>query len=145
LTALHQLKDLSLAGESLPEEALRHLKNLHELKRLDINGISCLTGDGLKHLSWLKELENLTLRGRITNAALGRLPRLPSVRSLRVATDMPIRAQIVAGLKRNLPAVEFIYIDKLTRQPASRRYQRRTPVSQPRVNRRTQQNLPRRR
>jgi len=145
LTALHQLKDLSLAGESLPEEALRHLKDLHELKRLNIDGISCLTGDGLKHLSRLKELGDLTLRGRITNAALNRLPGLPSVRSFRVATDEPIRPQTVAGLKQNLPAVEFIHIDKLTRQPASRQHPGRTRVNQPRVNRRTQQNLPRRR
>jgi len=147
LAGLHHLEWLALENNSLSEAALMHLKDLSELKRFSIGGISCTADDHLGDLGGLTKLGDLVLRGRITDAALGRLSGLPSIWSLRVETDEPIRSETVARLKQVMPMVTYIHIDKppQIRQPATRQDRGRSQVSQPRVNRRTQQNRRRRR
>jgi len=149
LAGLHHLEWLVLDG-AFTEEGLWRLRNLPELKHLDIRGISCTAGDRLGDLGGLTKLGNLVLRGRITDAALGRLTGLPSIWSLRVETDEPIRPETVASLKKAMPMITYIHIDKplRTRQSATRQSrEQRGPnrVSSSRVNKGTQQNRPRRR
>ena len=140
LAGMQHLDWLVLDG-AFTEDGLRHLGGLAELRRLEVTGVSCSQGEGLDRLSGLKRLEDLTLRGRITDAALARLPVLPSLWSLRIVTDEPIRPETVARLKQILPVIEYIHIDKLPgseplirSSPAQRG---RTPANPPRVNRPT--------
>ena len=144
LEGLHHLEWLSLDG-AFTEEGLWRLRNLPELKLLDIRSISCTTGDRLGDLGGLKKLENLVLRGRITDAALGRLSGLPSIWSFRVETDEPIRPETVARLKQVMPMITYIHIDKppRTMQPAtqqSREQRGRTRVSPSHTNQRAPAN-----
>jgi Leucine-rich repeat (LRR) protein len=149
LAGLHHLEWLVLDG-AFTEEGLLHLRNLPELKRLSISGISCTTGNSLGNLGGLTKLGDLVLRGRITDAALGRLTGLLSIWSLRVETDEPIRPETVARLKKAMPMITYIHIEKPPRtMPTATRQSReqrgRTRVSPSRVNQRTQQNRRRRR
>jgi len=107
LAGLHHLESLNL-GDTFTEEGLWRLRDLSELKRLSISGISCVAGDRLGDLGGLTKLEDLVLRGRITNAALGRLASLPSIWSLRVETDEPIRPETVTRLKKAMPGITYI-------------------------------------
>jgi hypothetical protein len=149
LEGLHHLEWLVLDG-AFTEEGLLRLRNLPELKRLSISGISCTTGNSLGNLGGLTKLGDLVLRGRITDAALGRLTGLLSIWSLRVETDEPIRPETVARLKKAMPMITYIHIEKPPRtMPTATRQSReqrgRTRVSPSRVNQRTQQNRRRRR
>ena len=141
LASLHHLEWLVLEG-TFTEEGLRRLRNLPELKLLTIRGITCTADDHLGDLGGLTKLKDLTLSGRITDAALGHLSGLPSIWSFRVETDEPIRPETVARLKQVMPIITYIHIEKPQRimQPAAREPRERTRVSQPRVNQRTQQN-----
>ncbi len=141
LAGLHHLDWLVLEG-TFTEGALWHLKDLAELKVLMISGVSCSTGEGLAQLGELKRLGDLTIEGRITDAALSRLPALPSLWSLRLVTEDPIRPETIALLKRTLPVIEYIHIDKpLQANPpliqSSPPQRGRTPANPPRVNRTT--------
>ena len=149
LAGLHHLEWLVLEG-TFTEEGLLRLRNLPELKRLSISGISCVDGDCLGNLGGLTKLGDLVLRGRVTDAALGRLTGLPSLWSLRVETDEPIRPETVARLKQVMPMVTYIHIEKPQRimQPAnrqSREQRERTRVSPSRTNQRAPANRRRRR
>jgi hypothetical protein len=141
LAGLRHLEWLVLEG-AFTEGALWHLKDFRDLKLLGITGVSCATGQGLAEMGELKRLGDLTISGRITDAALARLPALPSLWSLRIVTDEPIRPETVALLQRTLPVIEYIHIDRLTQSnpplikssPAQRE---RTPANPSRVNRPT--------
>jgi hypothetical protein len=144
LAGLHHLEWLMLDG-TFTEEGLWRLRNLPELKHLSISGITCTADDHLGNLGGLTKLENLVLRGRITDAALGRLSGLPSIWSLRVETDEPIRPETVSSLKKAMPIITYIHIDKppQTSQSAkqqSREQRERTRVSQARTNQRAPKN-----
>jgi Leucine-rich repeat (LRR) protein len=141
LAGMHHLEWLVLDG-AFTEGALWHLKDLPELKLLDIRNVSCPTGESLAQLGGLKRLGDLTLSGRITDAALARLPALPSLWSLRIVTDEPIRPETIALLKRTLPVVEYIHIDRLTQSDppllkSSPPPRERTRAHPPRANRPT--------
>jgi Leucine-rich repeat (LRR) protein len=149
LAGLHHLEWLMLDG-TFTEEGLWRLRNLPELKLLSISGISCTADDHLGNLGGLTKLGNLTLRGRITDAALGRLSGLPSIWSLRVETDEPIRPETVASLKKAMPMITYIHIEKppQTMQPEkqqSREQRGPTRVSPSRTNQRAPANRRRRR
>jgi hypothetical protein len=117
-----------------------------ELNRLYVSGLSECTGEDLAHLNGLPKLRDLTLCGRIMDAALYRLSGLPSIWSLRVDTDEPIRKQTVTNLTKSHPVIEYIHINELPKVQTRPQQQReRTRVSQPRINQRTQQNRRRRR
>jgi hypothetical protein len=140
LTGLSHLQRLEIDGGAFTEKALLHLKDLPELDLLFLRGISCSSGQGLASLGGLKRLRDLTLQGRITDDALARLPALPSLWSLTVRTDEPIRPETIARLKQTLPMVEFIHIDKplpldppplIQSSPAQRGH---APTSSPRAN-----------
>jgi Leucine-rich repeat (LRR) protein len=135
MAGLRHLEWLNLNG-TFTEETLSYLKDLSELKLLDITGVTCVNGEGLAQLGGLKRLEDLTVRGRITDTALARLPVLASLWSLRIVTDEPIRPETVGRLKQILPMIEYIHIDKpsLPDQPLIRSSPappRRGPVNLP--------------
>jgi hypothetical protein len=146
LAGMQHLDWLVLDG-TFTEDGLRPLGGLAELRLLKVTGVSCSDGEGFSQLSGLKRLEDLTLGGRITDAALARLPALPSLWSLRIVTDEPIRPETIARLRQTQPVIEYIHIDKppgnepLIRSiPAQRG---RTPADLPRVNRPTPRTSPR--
>jgi len=146
LAGLSRLEWLILDGD-FTEEGLWHLRNLSELKILDVRGISCTSGEHLDELAGMAKLGDLHLHGRVTDAALGRLSGLPSLWSLSVETDEPIRPETLAHLRKAMPTLMYVHMDKPPQMnpPAAVQNQRRAPVSQPRVNQRTQQNPRRRR
>ena len=139
LVGMRHLQWLILDGGTFTEDTLWHLKDLAELKLLTIKAVSCPTGEGLAQLGALKKLGDLTISGRVTDMALARLPALPSLWSLRIVTDEPIRPETVARLKQTLPVIEYIHIDKLTpgdppRIQSSPAQPRRAPADRPRAN-----------
>lgn len=139
LAGLRHLEWLVLDG-TFTEGALWHLRGLPDLKLLSITGVSCATGEGLAQLGELKRLGDLTVSGSVTDAALARLPALPSLWSLRIVTDEPIRPETITLLKQTLPVIEYLHIDKLTpgNPPlikSSPPPRERTPANPPRVNR----------
>jgi len=141
LEHLPLLENLSIQPNFLTGASLRHLRELPELNRLYVSGLSGCTGEDLAHLNGLPKLRDLTLCGRITDAALGRLSGLPSIWSLRVDTDEPIRMQTVTDLTKSHPLIEYIHINELPKvQTRPVRSPKRTRVSQPRTNRRTPSN-----
>jgi hypothetical protein len=94
------------------EDGLRYLGGLSELRLLDIAGVSCSDGAGLAEWGGLRKLGDLTVRGRITDTALTRLPELPSLWSLRIVTEEPIQPETIARLRQILPVIEYIHVDK---------------------------------
>ncbi len=170
LSGLKKMKDLTLSGLSLQDSDLaflknlplleifnidtnslsgaflRHLRELPELNRLRVSGLSGCTGEDLAHLNGLPKLRNLTVTGDITDTALASLTGPLSLESLYVNTDEPIRKQTVTNLTKSHPVIEYIHINRMPKvqtRPVST--PKRTRVSQPRVNQRTQQNRRRRR
>ncbi len=53
LSGLHHLERMMLQNKPLPETALRHLKDLPALSRLDITQLQCSDGSGLACLAGL--------------------------------------------------------------------------------------------
>ncbi len=146
LKHLPLLENLMIQPDSLTGTSLRHIRELHELNRLFVSGLSGCTGEDLANLNGLPKLRDLTLRGRITDAALGSLSGLPSISSLRVDTDEPIRKQTVTDLTKSHPVIEFIHINELPKvQTRPVRTPKRTRVIQRRTNRRNPANRRRRR
>jgi len=140
LAGLHHLEWLVLGGD-FTEEGLWHLRNLPTVKHLLIRGITCTDGDRLSDVGEFAKFGEMTLSGRITDAALRRLTGFPCLWSLTVETDEPIRPETVARLKQALPVITYIHIEKpmRTMQPAkrqSREQRERIRVSPSRTNRR---------
>jgi internalin A len=158
LSGLERLKDLNLTGlplrdgdlaflknlplldnlmvqpdpeSSLTGTALRHLAEIPGLYRLWVSGLTDCTGPDVAQLNGLSKLRTLTLRGDITDAALGSLVGLPRLETLYVFTDHPIQEETVAELTRSHPVVEHIHIHELTRvqtRPANVPTNRRAPA-----------------
>ena len=161
LSGLKKMKDLTLSGLSLQDSDLaflkhlplleifnidtnslsgaflRHLREMPELNRLRVSGLSGCTDEDLAHLNGLPKLRSLHLSGDITNTALASLTGPLSLESITVETDEPIRKQTVTNLTKSHPVIEYIHIHELPKvqtRPAST--PKRTRVSQPRTNRR---------
>jgi hypothetical protein len=165
LSGLKKMKDISLSGLQLQDSdlvflehmplleslmiqldpltgtSLRHLRELPELNRLYVSGVSDRTGADLAHLNGLPKLRSLHLTGDITDTALTSLTGPLSLESLTVETDDPIRRQTVAELKNSHPVIEFIHINELQKfQTRPVTTPKRTRPSQPRTNRRAPAN-----
>jgi hypothetical protein len=122
------LESLMIQPDSLTAASLRHLRELPELNRLFVSGLSGCTGADLAHLNGLPKLRSLTLRGSVTDTALASLTGPASLESLRVDTDDPIRKETVADLTASHPEIEYIHIHDLTPVQTP-------PASGPRTNR----------
>jgi len=117
---------------------LRHLRELPELISLSVSGLSGCTGEDLAHLNGLPKLRGLTVTGDINNGVLASLTGPPSLESIRVETNNPIRRKTVSDLKKRHPMIEFIHIEEPWKPPTrAAQQQKRTGVSQGRINRRT--------
>jgi hypothetical protein len=147
LKHLPLLEILAIHPDSpLTGEFLRHLRELPEQNRLHVSGLFDCMGEDLAHLNGLPKLRSLHLTGDITDTALASLTGPLSLDSLTVETDEPIRKQTVTDLTKSHPVIEYIHINRMPKvqtRPVST--PKRTRVSQPRVNQRTQQNRRRRR
>jgi len=135
LAAMRELEWLTLRDGTFSEAGLRHLQGLKSVEYLTIGDLDCPTGAGLACLAELKAVGNMTLRGRITDAALRQLPALPSLWLLTVETDEIIRPETVAGLRERLPAIQSIEIHEPLRRdgtpakPSSGRVRSASPRS----------------
>jgi len=106
------LENLSIQPDSLTGASLRHIRELPELNRLYVSGLSGCTGEDLAHLNGLPKLRSLHLTGDITDTALASLTGPLSLESLYFDTDEPIRKQTVADLIKSHPVIEFIHINR---------------------------------
>lgn len=140
LTGLSRLQNLSMFEVSLPETTLEHLKNMSELKLLNLTGISRATREDVAHLAGLTKLRDVTLRGRISNEALRHLPCLPSVWSLWIYSEERIRPDTRVLLQQRLPAIQYIHYRQLNAnmfQTMPNRSKQQNPVrAEPKVTKR---------
>jgi len=90
--------------------SLRRFGELSELERLWVNRLSHCTGEDMAALNALARLRDLTLKGDISDAALGVLDGLPHLWIANVYTPEPIQPQTVVDLKDQLRGIEFIHI-----------------------------------
>jgi hypothetical protein len=115
LEHLSSLDNLSIHSSfPLSGEFLRYLRELPELNRLCIGKLSDHTGKDLAHFNGLSKLRILDINGDITDKALKSLKGLSSLESLYVNTDEPISRQTVTDLKQSHPVIEFIHINELS-------------------------------
>jgi hypothetical protein len=118
LKRLRLLENLMIQpASSLTATSLRHLRELPELAELRVGKLSDCTGEALAHLSSLPKLRSLTVKGDISDAALGSLTGPSRLQSLRVDTDAPIRRETVIALSQSHPEIEYIHIHDLTAVP----------------------------
>jgi hypothetical protein len=107
LGGLSQLRALTVYG-AFSERGLRYLKDLTEIRDLQIGGVSMPTGEGIVHLAGIRNLGYLYLGGQVTDAAVKRLAELPpSVRSLSITTDELISAKSIAHAEQGLPILAY--------------------------------------
>jgi hypothetical protein len=139
------LENLQIHSDSLTGAFLQHLRELPELNRLYIGGLSACTGENLAYLNGLPKLRSLHLTGDITNSDLMSLEGPLSLESLNVGTNHPIRKQTVNQLKRSHPVIEYIHINNEPMKFPTKPPQPRTRVNQPRTNRRSSSSRPRER
>jgi hypothetical protein len=118
-------------SSSLTGASLRHLRGLPELYRLWVFGLSNCTGQDLTSLGNLPRLRELRIAGDITDAALASFVGPPSLNSLIVETDNPIRKETVTDLTKSHPGIESIHISALTPMQAKPV----SPAKRPGVNR----------
>jgi hypothetical protein len=120
LSSLAGMGDLEWLTLNAPvtENGLGFLKGLDSLKYMRIDHISCLSGESLAHLADFPRLGDLHLHGRITDAALSKVAGSPSLWSLTIGTDEPLRQETVDRLKQALPSVEYIHINPLPKFPS---------------------------
>ncbi len=123
LGRLPSLETLMLQPSSpLPGTSLRHLGELPQLYRLWVFHLSNCTGQDLTALSHLPQLRDLRIAGDITDTVLTSFVGPPTLNSLMVETDNPIRKETVAQLTKSHPAIESIHVSTLPQmqtRPAS--------------------------
>ena len=120
-----------------PQNGLRYIKDLPQLKVLDLQNVNCTQGNGLAVMGSLKKLSRIRMMGHITDRALGRLPMLPSVRQFSVTTDVAIRPETIAHLRQVLPNVRNVNVRQPEQPPSAKRSMLQDP--------RTMQSAPQRR
>jgi hypothetical protein len=101
-------------SSSLTGASLRHLGELPQLYRLWVLGLSNCTGQDLAGLSNLPKLRELRIGGDLMDTVLASLAGPPSLHSLMVETDNPIRKETVAELTKSHLGIESIHISVLT-------------------------------
>jgi hypothetical protein len=117
LAELENLEELWLNDCGVcSENGLRYIKDLPKLKVVDLQNVTCTEGNGLAVLGGLRNLNEIRLMGRVTDRALGRLPALPSLQVFDVQTDVTIRPETIAHLKKKLPAVRTVNIKQPTQE-----------------------------
>ena len=131
-------------SSSLTGASLHHLRELPELHRLWVFGLSNCTVQDLTSLSDLQNLRELRIAGDITDAALATLAGPQCLNSLVVETDAPIRQETVTDLAKSHPSLEYVHINALTPMPSGPAGPReRRGVSQRRTAPQTPANRPR--
>lgn len=112
LSNLRQLESLSLEGVKLSTNGLSALKDLTNLKTLDVSfergAEKENKQDVLKELSNMSKLEMLQLHGiKIPTSALGHIKDLTNLRSLRVDTDSALKDADLENLSK-LTKLEYL-------------------------------------
>jgi len=145
LTLLENLNVSSDPNSTLRGAVFRHLRELPELTRLSVHGLSDCTGQDLAHLNRLPKLRTMYLSGMITDAALASLTGPVSLESIYIDTDEPISKQTTDDFTKSHPLLEYIHISELPKfQARPNAAPKPARVNQPRINRRTQQSRRRR-
>jgi hypothetical protein len=84
------------------DAGIKHLAGLTEMERLGVGGPK-VTNDGLVHLTGMKKLKNLTLKGDITDEGLGHLESLQSLQFLNIQSESACSRAAVDRLRAALP------------------------------------------
>jgi hypothetical protein len=109
LSGLTELERLSLVGPGIGDEGLKHLASLTRLESLSVGGSPSLTDAGLRHLVNLHRLDSLLIHdSRITERGLAHLYPLKTLRTLRIATSVPISKQAMVRLGTELPRLQTL-------------------------------------
>jgi len=118
LGRLPRLESLMIQPSSpLTGASLRYLQGLPQLHRLWVFHLSNCTGQDLSLLGHLPNLRELRLAGDLTDAALASFMGPPSLNSLIVETDRPLRKETAAQLTKRHPGIESIHISTLPQTP----------------------------
>lgn len=105
------LEELKLQNYcQLSEDVFSYIAGHSGLNRLEIIGITCTDGNALARLSGLKNLEFLSLTGRITDNALANVSASPALLGFDITTDVPVSSQTMAHLRNALPRVKTVNI-----------------------------------
>ena len=108
--SLARLRSLQLGGTAVNDEGLAHLRGVTNLYRLRIGGPE-VTDAGLTHLANLKQLQDLTLTGNISEAGLQRLEGLKALVNLRIYSSQNLSRDAVQRLKDTLPELRTFQAD----------------------------------
>jgi hypothetical protein len=135
LSHVKDLEALTIETPFLSDDALQPIKHLGRLKLLYVKGLSCTKDSGLLPLNGLSGLHDVTLSGKISDAALGSLADLENIWGLTIQTSEPIQRQTRDNLSKRLPGIEFLHIYELPKVPTqSVQRPERTNDSRPRNN-----------
>ncbi len=122
-------KDSAAFGGPASAEALKYFGGLTGLEHLRTPILRLTGDDDLQPLVGLRNLKSLSLRGRVPEAVLYGLHRLPlSIGVLTIETTEPIGAKAIYDLRRSVPYVTFLKVRPI--QPDGR------PISRPAQRRR---------
>jgi Leucine-rich repeat (LRR) protein len=109
---------VSRAGSGMPEETLKAIAELKDLRTLYL-GFSAINADGLRTLGSLDKVEKLGVQGcsRFDDAALAELAKWKSLKYLDVQ-ETPVTENGLAELRKAKPAVKIISGGTLPPPPA---------------------------
>jgi hypothetical protein len=98
----------SRAGSGLPEETLKAIAELKDLRTLYL-GFSAINADGLRTLCTLDKVEKLGLQGcsRVDDAALSELAKWKRLKYLDIQED-PVTEKGLAELRKAKPGIKII-------------------------------------
>ena len=110
LPRLRQLKQITLCGSQVTDEALRIVCQIDGLEYL-VSEHAQVTDEGLRHIGRLRSLRVLDLTGaRITDAGLAHIAHLPQLATLRL-DDTAITDRAVSHL-RSMPALSRLSLSR---------------------------------
>ena len=108
LAGLINLEYLGLEGAQVSDAGLVYLKNMSKLKKLRLYGTP-VTEKGFVHLENLKNLEELNVLYGVTETGLKALSKLPSLKNITVDGDSLSEEGLV--LLSKFKSLEHVYID----------------------------------
>ena len=110
LTALRSLEHLRMDNDSVTDACIKDLKQLPNLQRLNLGSTSGFTNEGVKQLSQIRTLREITLNtsrttSKITDEGIRHLMKLPNLEYLGLSFSNISRSTI-DELKANFPKLQ---------------------------------------
>jgi hypothetical protein len=111
IATMRQLESLELSGLDITGEGFRDFANLANLKRISLENSPRFSDEGVRHLSRVGSLEELSIRANITDASISDLTRMPNLRDLKLV-DAEITAGGLERLRAKIPRVSSTFIHR---------------------------------